>query len=81
METFQSYNARKYWPAFDALPTPRTPPQKFAIMDGFHTADGDLHATRDALRATKKLGLHGSSFGGFMGAPGGSAWVQKEEVG
>ena len=85
VETFQQYNARKYWPAFDALPPSRSSPTKFALMDGFRTADCDLQATRDALRATKKLGLHGSQFGGsaVLGSsiPGGSAWLQKQEVG
>ena len=84
VETFQQYNARKYWPAFGALPTPLSSPTKFAIMDGFRTADCDLQATRDALRATKQLGLHGSQFGGSMvlgSIPGGSAWLQRDELG
>ena len=85
VETFQQYNTRKYWPSFDALPPPQSSPTKFALMDGFRTGDCDLQATRDALRATKKLGLHGSQFGGsaVIGSdvPGGSAWLQKQEVG
>lgn len=85
VETFQQYNARKYWPSFDALPKPRSTPTKFALMDGFRTSDCDMQAARDALRATQKLGLHGSQFGGSAvagsGIPGGSAWLQKQEVG
>ena len=85
VETFRDYNARKYWPSFEALTTPRSSPTKFAIMDGFRNSDCDLQATRDALRATRQLGLHGSLFGGGYvsgsATPGGSAWVQREELG
>ena len=74
VETFQQYNARKYWPAFDALPAPRSAPKILPIMDGFRTSDDDLQAMRDAMQASRRLGLHG--VGGT--AP---AFVQRQEVG
>ena len=74
VESFRDYNNRRYWEAFEALPQPRTPPKKFPILDSFRTGDGDIHALRDALRASKRLGLHGVSSGG-------PAWLQRQELG
>ena len=74
VETFQQYNARRYWPAFNSLPAPRSAPKQLAIMDGFRTYDDDLQAMRDAMQASKKLGLHGVE----TTAP---AFVQRQEVG
>ena len=77
VETFQTYNARRYWASFDELPTPKLPrklPKKLAIMDRLMSSDGDLQAMRDTMQAAHRLGLHG--VGGS--AP---AWLQRQEVG
>ena len=77
VETFAQYNRRRYWGVFEALPAPRPGarlPTQFPIMDSFRTDDGDIQASRDALRASAKLGLHGLSFSG-------PAWLQDQELG
>jgi hypothetical protein len=74
VETFRGYNARKYWPKFQALPEPKHRIKRFPIMDGFRTGDGDLQAQREALRAASKLGLHGLTLSN-------PAWMQQQELG
>ena len=74
VETFQQYNARKYWAAFDALPKSRAVPKQLAIMDMIRTGDGDLQAKCDAMQASQRLGLHGV-------AGQTPAWLQQQELG
>ena len=75
VETSMQYNARQYWPHFDALPQPaNVTVKRFPIQDRLVIGDSDIGAWRDGLRAMKQLGLHGVG-----GVP--RAWLLSQELG
>jgi hypothetical protein len=74
VETFAQYNARHYWRVFDTLTPVKTAPTLFPISDSYRTGDGDIASMRVALRASRRVGLHGMN----SACP---AWLQKQELG
>jgi hypothetical protein len=74
VETFAQYNARHYWRVFDTLTPVKTAPTLFPITDSYRMGDGDIASMRVALRASRRVGLHGMN----SACP---AWLQKQELG
>lgn len=58
IETFASYNQRRYWANLDSVPTPKKIAKLFPILDEF-VADGDITTQEDAFAAMHgKMGIN-----------------------